>query len=259
MAPNAAMLVEGDPGVALEGVSLVFEARGVCTTALDDVSFSSIAKTVTCIIGPSGCGKTTVLRLVAGFLSPSSGTITVDGRAVNSPGPDRLMVFQSPVLFPWLTAQQNLELGRNPLESHSVLYSGVFEEVGLQGFERSYPYQLSGGMRQRLQLARALVLRSKVLLLDEPFGALDAQTRLRMQRLLEQVFLAHRPTLLMVTHDVDEALLLADKIIVMSARPGQVSASFEVKARRPRGLDDLMSAELVQVKAEILKLLKLVR
>ena len=180
--------------IALSGVSLVYEGRRTPTLALADVSFGTHKSSVTCLIGPSGCGKTTVLRIVAGFIRPTSGVVSIGGKPITGPGPDRIMVFQSPVLYPWLSVRKNILFGLSREASSNIDISGVLSEMGLEGFENHYPYQLSGGMRQRVQLARSLTIHPQVLLLDEPFGALDAQTRFLMQQLMQEVLVRHRPT-----------------------------------------------------------------
>ena len=245
--------------IALSGVSLVYEGRRTPTLALEGVSFGTHESSVTCLIGPSGCGKTTVLRIVAGFVRPTSGVVSIGGKPITGPGPDRIMVFQSPVLYPWLSVRKNILFGLSREASSNIDISGVLSEMGLEGFEHHYPYQLSGGMRQRVQLARSLTIHPQVLLLDEPFGALDAQTRFMMQQLMQEVLARHRPTLLIVTHDVEEALLLADTILVMSRRPGRIIARYGVTFPRPRGVETLAAPEFGAAKKEILELLAVIR
>lgn len=246
----------GVPKLELASVSLEFDGKKRRTLGLDDVSFGIGEASVTCLIGPSGCGKTTVLRLVAGFIRPTSGTITIGGRQVNRPGPDRVMVFQSPVLYPWLTVRRNAAFGLSRDSSVTPEeISATLAEVGLADFEEHYPYQLSGGMRQRAQLARALLLKPEILLLDEPFGALDAQTRYLMQQMLQRLCMRHHPTVLMVTHDVEEALLLADTIIVLSSGPGHVVARYDITFPRPRGLATVGNPEFAATRREIVELI----
>ncbi|NPV56046.1 MAG: ABC transporter ATP-binding protein [Anaerolineae bacterium] len=190
------------------------------------------------IIGPSGCGKSSFLQLVAGLDLPDRGEIRVDGALVEAPGADRGMVFQGYTLFPWLTVVQNVRFGlkKSGLSpaGQAALAQRYIDLVGLGGFEGAFPNQLSGGMRQRVAIARALVARPKILLMDEPFGALDAQTRLLMQELLLDVWERERVTVLFVTHDVEEAIVLSDRIYVMTARPGRVKAEVVVDLPRPR-------------------------
>lgn len=190
------------------------------------------------ILGPSGCGKSTLLRMVAGLESPSSGSIELDGRPVAGPGADRGMVFQSYTLFPWLTVLQNVCFGLRekgmPLpEQHALAYPFI-AKVGLKGFEHHYPRQLSGGMQQRTALARALANNPRILLMDEPFGALDHQTRELMQELLLGIWEEERKTVLFVTHDIDEAIFMAGRVVVMSARPGRIKCDLPVSLPHPR-------------------------
>jgi NitT/TauT family transport system ATP-binding protein len=241
------------PKLSVKDVSLDYEGRGTTKRVLDGVSFDVEKSSVTCLIGPSGCGKTTLLRLVAGFLAPVQGTIAVDAMRVSGPGRDRLMVFQSPVLYPWLSVRDNALFGSFGDAEDRV--DDVIREVGLSTFEKYFPYELSGGMRQRAQLARALVLQPEVLLLDEPFGALDAQTRFQMQQLLQELCLTHQPTVLMVTHDVEEALLIADQILVLGAHPGRLVARYEVNFPRPRGLETASNPEFGSARREIVDLI----
>jgi NitT/TauT family transport system ATP-binding protein len=203
----------------------------------------------TALIGPSGCGKSTLLNAVAGFVPTSSGTIRVDERLVRGPDPEVGVVFQQYALFPWFTAIGNVEFALKRFrmsaterrrEAHIVL-----DEVGLGGRERVYPGQLSGGMKQRVALARTLASKPKVLLMDEPFGALDAQTRVSMHELLLRIWDAHRTTVLFVTHDVDEALVLSDRVHVMSAAPGKIIETIEVSSTRPRSVDNVDESYLV--------------
>ena len=227
--------------------------------ALSGVSFDIAEREVLCLLGPSGCGKTTILNIVAGFDVPSEGTVTLDGTLILGPGPDRAVVFQSPALFPWRTVAANIgfplqfagKCSGKDIRRRTEEYIGA---VGLQGFEHHYPYQLSGGMRQRVSLARALIGNPAILLLDEPFGALDAQTRLAMQELLQNIWQNYKPTILSITHDIEEALFLADRVLVMTARPGRIGAQFTVEIRRPRSYQVLTSAKFVALKEQILSL-----
>jgi NitT/TauT family transport system ATP-binding protein len=190
------------------------------------------------ILGPSGCGKSTLLRMVAGLDTPTSGSIELDGRAVAGPGADRGMVFQSYTLFPWLTVLQNVcfglrEKGLPVAEQHAIAYPFI-QKVGLKGFENHFPKQLSGGMQQRTALARALANDPRILLMDEPFGALDHQTRELMQELLLGIWEEERKTVLFVTHDIDEAIFMANRVVVMSARPGRIKCDIPVELPHPR-------------------------
>jgi NitT/TauT family transport system ATP-binding protein len=233
------------------------DAGGVL--ALDKVSLHVAEQEVVCLLGPSGCGKSTVVNIIAGFERPTDGETYLDGRPIRGPGPDRAVGFQSPALFPWLSVADNVAFAlkyraqerRDTIERRTGEY---IEAVGLAGFERHFPYQLSGGMRQRVALARALIGDPAVLLLDEPFGALDAQTRLSMHELLQSIWQQYRPTVLFITHDVEEAIFLADRIVVMTPRPGRIRAQFNVAIDRPRSFAVLTAPHFVALKEEILSL-----
>jgi NitT/TauT family transport system ATP-binding protein len=224
--------------------------------ALRDVNIEVHAGEFVCLLGPSGCGKTTLLYALAGHLEPSGGRISIDGIQVKGPGPDRLLVFQEPALFPWLTVHQNLVFalrarGLSRGEA-SARASSFIPLVHLEGFEDALPHQLSGGMRMRVQLARALAVDPAVLLMDEPFAALDAQTRSHMHLLLQRIWLRDRKTVVFVTHDVREALVLGDRVVVMAARPGRVLRDLDVRLPRPRDPDDEMLVELSRrIRAEL--------
>jgi NitT/TauT family transport system ATP-binding protein len=212
------------------------------------------------LLGPSGCGKSTLLNLVAGFEQPSGGVLTVDGRPVTAPGPERGVVFQEAALFPWLTVWQNVTFGPRvqgrPAREYEERAQEMLELVGLRDFRDHLPVQLSGGMRQRVGIARILTMGSSVLLMDEPFGALDAQTRLSMQELLLSVWQKLGRTIVFVTHDIDEALFLADTIYVMSPRPGRIQSRLTVPLPRPRTLDDTTSEAFNTLKRDILKTIR---
>ncbi len=224
--------------------------------AVEGLSMTADKEEVVCILGPSGCGKSTVLNMVAGFLSADAGTIKVGGRHVTQPGRDRVMVFQAPVLLPWRTVRENVSFALQEVSGESeALVRETLENVGLGAFMNHYPYQLSGGMKQRAQIARALVMKAGVLLLDEPFGALDALTRIQMQRMLQEVVLKYKPTILFVTHDVDEAIFLADRIYVMSARPSRIREEIAVPWPRPRDTSILEDPAFGKMTAHILRLL----
>jgi NitT/TauT family transport system ATP-binding protein len=209
------------------------------------------------VLGPSGCGKTTLLNIVAGFDHASDGTVQLDGEAVLKPGPDRGVVFQEYALFPWLTVAQNIEFGlRERGVAKAERQARVREQilsVGLSGFERRYPQELSGGMRQRVALARVLVNDPKILLMDEPFAALDAQTRTIMQQELLRVWSAARRTAIFITHNIEEALLLGDRVVVMTARPGRIKEIVTVNLIRPR---DVTSVEFNETRRRITLLLE---
>jgi len=227
--------------------------------ALDNVAFSVGRSEIVSLVGPSGCGKSTVLNIIAGFDRPTMGEVRVEGATVGAPGPDRSMVFQTPSLFPWFSVFENVVYGPKRRGARKAEYTAdaerLIDAVGLAGFERYYPYQLSGGMAQRVAIARALICRPKVLLLDEPFGALDAQTRLTMQRLLLDVWAAYRTTILFVTHDVEEAVFLSDRVLVMTARPGRIVATIDVPFARPRDLSLITAPEFAELRRAVLDLI----
>ena len=247
--------------LAIEGVTVRFERRGrPPVTALEGVSLTVEDRQFSVIVGPSGCGKSTLLRLVAGLQVGTAGRVTLDGAVMRGPSADRGMVFQSYTLFPWLTVRRNVEFGprlkRLPRAERARISSDLMEQVGLAGFEDAYPEQLSGGMRQRVALARALANDPKVLLMDEPFGALDSQTRQLMQELLLEVWERDHKTVLFITHDIEEAVFLADVVHVMTARPGRIKRSLRNGIARPRGADTLTSAEFNRYKREIMALMR---
>jgi len=192
-----------------------------------------------CIVGPSGCGKTTLLNIIAGFIRQSKGEILVQGTPVTGPDPKRIFVFQDNGVFPWLTVEQNIGFGlsRRPRDERRGIVHHYVQMVGLTGFERAYPRELSGGMRQRVEIARALAPNPEIIYMDEPFGALDAQTRGEMQQLLLRIWDETASTILFVTHDVEEAIYLADRIFIMSAHPGTIVEDLQVPFERPRTLE----------------------
>ncbi len=244
----------------IEGVGVRFTSRkGQDVTALESISLDIADRELSVIVGPSGCGKSTLLRLVAGLMRPTSGRITLDGRPVTGPSAERGMVFQSYTLFPWLTVRKNIEFGLDirgvATAERRGIASSFIEQVGLQGFEDAWPDQLSGGMRQRVALARALANDPEILLMDEPFGALDSQTRQLMQELLLGIWERSHKTVLFITHDIDEAILLADRLYVMTARPGRIKRALDVPLARPRSLDALTSPEFMALKREVLGLM----
>jgi NitT/TauT family transport system ATP-binding protein len=235
----------GPPMIAVRDVGHRFRNAVV---ALHDVNIEVHPGEFVCLLGPSGCGKTTLLYALAGHIEPSGGRISIDGVQVKGPGPDRLLVFQEPALFPWLSVRQNLVfalrargLSRAEADARARAFIPL---VHLEGFEDTLPHELSGGMRMRVQLARALAVDPAVLLMDEPFAALDAQTRSHMHQLLQRIWLRDRKTVVFVTHDVREALVLGDRVVVMAARPGRVLQDLEVRLARPRDPDDARLVEL---------------
>ncbi|HSA35776.1 MAG TPA: ABC transporter ATP-binding protein [Methanomassiliicoccales archaeon] len=206
-----------------------------------------------CILGPSGCGKTTILRIIAGLETQTRGKILLNGKEISGPGSDRGMVFQEFALFPWRTVRRNVEFGLElkgvPQEERRERTQKFIELVGLKGFEEYHPYQLSGGMKQRVGIARALANEPAILLMDEPFGALDAQTRNLMQKELLRIWSETRKTVIFITHSVDEALFLADRIVVMTARPSSIGHTYDIKWPRPR---DRASSEFAALRKQIL-------
>lgn len=225
--------------------------------ALLDVQLNIKEGEFVALLGPSGCGKSTLLNIIAGFEQLTSGELLVNGNPIGKPNPDRGVVFQEAALFPWLTVWENVVFGPKVAGKSKAEYEDhakeMLEITGLSSFLDHLPVQLSGGMRQRVGIARVLTLGSKVLLMDEPFGALDAQTRLTMQELLLSVWHKFQTTVLFVTHDIDEAILLADTIYVMSARPGRIHTRIDVPIARPRTIEDTTGAEFNAMKREILR------
>ena len=247
------------PKLRIETVTLRFTPRkGNAVTALESISLDVENKEFSVIVGPSGCGKSSLLRLIAGLIRPSSGAIYLDNRQVMRPGKDRGMVFQSYTLFHWLTVRQNVEFGLRianfgPIERAEIARK-FLAEVGLEGFENAYPKELSGGMMQRVALARALANDPEVLLMDEPFGALDSQTRWLMQELLLRIWESSHKTVLFITHDIDEAILLGDRVHVMTARPGRIKEIVPIDIARPRSTEVLTSSRFAMLKRHIMAL-----
>ena len=247
--------------LTLDGLTMRFRTRrGDTISALEGISFEVRDREFAVLVGTSGCGKSTILRLVAGLFPPSEGRVLLDGHAVSGPGADRGMVFQAYTLFPWLTVQRNVEFGPRlrglaPGERRA-LAQRFLAQVGLKGFERVYPKELSGGMMQRVAIARALANDPAVLLMDEPFGALDAQTRTLMGELLLRVWGDAAKTVLFVTHDIEEALFLGDRVFVMTARPGRIREEIAVPLPRPRTVDMLTSDTFVGLKRQVMDLIR---
>jgi sulfonate transport system ATP-binding protein len=234
--------------VTLTRVGKTFGAQQAALPVLHDVQLQIAAGECVAVLGPSGCGKSTLLRLMAGLDHPNTGTVKLDGRIVADVDPRCAVVFQEPRLLPWRTIAHNIALGV-ARDSHAPAPDTLLELVGLRGFAHALPHQVSGGMAQRAALARALVRQPDVLLLDEPFAALDAFTRMQMQELLADVCRRLQPTVVLVTHDVDEALFLADRIVLLSPRPATIADIVAVPLRRPRDRGD---AALVELRARIL-------
>jgi NitT/TauT family transport system ATP-binding protein len=242
------------PKLSVRGVRKIFDARGGEVVALDGVDFEIAEKEFVTVIGTSGCGKSTLLSIIAGLEEETEGEVDVDGEPVLAPGRDRGVVFQTYTLYPWLTAQKNVEFAlRGSARERTEIALEHLRLVGLERFADSYPSQLSGGMRQRVAIARALSYKPQVLLMDEPFGALDAQTRQLMQELLTRIWEEHRLTVMFVTHDIDEAVFLSDRVLVMTSRPGRIKETLEVGVERPRTFEVLASPEFYEYKAKLLE------
>lgn len=241
-------------GIRIQGVSKRFGGLDV----LNEVSLTVRPGEFGVIVGPSGCGKSTLLRMAAGLERPDSGLVLYGGSAVMGPSPTRTMIFQEHALYPWRTVEANvgfgLELAGTPRAERQARVADLLARVGLNGFERYYPHQLSGGMRQRASIARALVMDPEALLLDEPYGALDAMTRLTMQDELLRLWQGTGKTVLLITHDIEEALYLADRLYVMSPRPGRILRAIEIDLPRPRSRTD---SRFVRLREEVLHALQI--
>jgi len=243
--------------VAITHVSKKFVKNGSnAVHALQDISLEIKEGEFICFLGPSGCGKSTLLNIVAGLEDHDGGSILVDGKAVNGAGPDRVVVFQEAALFPWLTVKKNVEFGLKMLgvekEERSAIAQKYLQMVHLSRFVDSYPHELSGGMKQRVAIARALAMNPKILLMDEPFAALDAQTRSLLHKELQEIWVETGKTIIFVTHNVAEAACLADRIILFSARPGRIKKEFSVQLARPRVEGD---PNLLYLQTEIMRYL----
>ncbi len=248
----------------LKSREVILEVKNLCkdyktgkgsVTALKNVNFKTHRREFVCVIGPSGCGKSTLIRILAGLESHTSGDVLLDGNPVTGPGRDRGMVFQGYTLFPWLTVKKNVMFGlemNNMSETQAASEAALWlDMIGLEKFANSYPHELSGGMKQRVAIARALVNQPRILLMDEPFGALDAQSRSKMQSHLLEIWRNVDITVLFITHDLDEAIFLADRILVLKAHPGEVQELIEVPVPRPRGAMQFNSPEFLATKARL--------
>src|SRR5437763_3854527 len=248
------------PSIQLRDVWKDFVKRGRRVEALRAIEVAVEVNEFAALLGPSGCGKSTLLNMVAGFDRPTRGEVLVNGVRVERPAPSRAVVFQEPALFPWYTVLDNITFGPKTRGLRPAAYQprvdALLEQVGLEGFESHYPAELSGGMKQRVGIARVLVMEPQVLLMDEPFGSLDAQTRLVMQELLLSVWERHHQTVLFVTHDVEEPLLLAARVSVLTARPGRIKKRISVELPRPRALELTTSAAFNDLKREVLSLIR---
>jgi NitT/TauT family transport system ATP-binding protein len=248
------------PVLEVNDLEVLFPSEGGPFTALKDVSIVVRQSEIVVLVGPSGCGKSTLLNTAAGLIYPSSGAILVDGARVRGPGRDRGMVFQAYTLFPWLRVRANVEYGMKlngvPAAKRREMAQHYLGLVGLGDAQGRFPYQLSGGMRQRVAIARALANEPRVLLMDEPFGALDAQTRVLMQQLLLDVWERSKMTILFVTHDIEEAVFLADRIYVMDVNPGRIATELAVDLPRPRHFDVIATDEFQALRREIFELIR---
>ncbi|HXT49602.1 MAG TPA: ABC transporter ATP-binding protein [Thermoanaerobaculia bacterium] len=234
------------PKVAVRGLGMTYPTPDKQVEVLRGIDLDVAPGELVCVLGPSGCGKTTLLNVIAGFLAPSEGTVRIDGEPVAGPDPRRIFVFQERGVFPWLTVEGNIGFGlwRLSETERRARVAHYVRLVGLEGFERAYPQELSGGMKQRVEVARALAVDPDVLYLDEPFGALDSITRLQMRGELLRIQERERKTVLFVTHDIDESVQLADRVVVMSARPAQVRKIVDIDMPHPRDLSSRRYIEL---------------
>jgi NitT/TauT family transport system ATP-binding protein len=246
--------------VVIDSLQVAFGSGSERRLAVSDVNLDIAPGRFVCLLGPSGCGKSTVLNSIAGFVAPTAGSVTLDGEPVTVPGADRGMVFQQPALFPWKTTLQNVAFGPLMAGHGAAAAEGtartLLSMVGLSRFADHYPDQLSGGMQQRVGIARALANYPSVLLMDEPFGALDAQTRTMMQEVLLGIWSEFRTTVVFVTHDIDEAIFLGDTVAVMGAHPGRIMEQLPVKLPRPRMQDAAFEPEFIALKRHCLELIR---
>ena len=245
------------PRIAFENLSVDFQTEGGPLRVVDDVSLSIHENEFICVVGPSGCGKTTLMNVLAGFVPPTQGQVLLDGKPVQGPGRDRGVIFQEYGVFPWLTVEQNIQFGlklgssKTPASERDAVCRKYLALMGLTDFAKAFPKTLSGGMRQRLAIARAYAAQPEFLLMDEPFGALDAQTRSKMQNLLLEVLEREGKTVMMITHSVDEAVYLASRIVVVTARPARIKEIIEVPFGYPRREDLHESPEYIAIKAHV--------
>jgi NitT/TauT family transport system ATP-binding protein len=245
--------------LSVDNLHKVFESGKSKTVALKGVSFQTHRREFLCIVGPSGCGKSTLARILAGLEDHTSGSVMLAGKPVRGPGSDRGMVFQGYTLFPWLTVKKNVMFGllvnsRDKWDAERQALEWL-QVIGLEKFADAYPHQLSGGMKQRVAIARALANQPRILLMDEPFGALDAQTRTRMQAHLLEIWRKIDITIVFITHDLDEAIFLADRILVLKAHPGEVQELIEVPVPRPRDMGQCISKPFLATKARLEELI----
>jgi NitT/TauT family transport system ATP-binding protein len=246
--------------IEVKNFALSYETLDGAVDAVTDTNIQVNPGEFVSIVGPSGCGKSTLLNAVAGFLKPTAGTVTVDGEAVNGPSAERGMVFQQYSLFPWKTVRENVEFGLKmrgmPRSQRERAARTLLGLAGLEAFEKHYPERLSGGMKQRVGIVRALATGPKILLLDEPFGALDAQTRVIMQQILTNMWQRLKISVLFVTHDIDEAIFLSDRVYCMTARPGSIKAEIPIPLERPRQQAMMMSSEFLGLRRTLMSLIR---
>lgn len=243
------------PMISLEGVTKNYDTNRGSVVSLTSVDLDVAEGEFITLVGPSGCGKSTMLNVMAGLLEPTTGTVTVNGKLVTGPGPDRGVIFQQYALFPWLTAQQNVEFGlslqKMGKKKRAEVAMHYLEIVGLADFARALPKELSGGMKQRCAIARAYAVHPSILLMDEPFGALDALTRVQMQDNLLHTWEQEKRTAVFITHDVDEAVYLASRVVVMSPRPGRISEVIDIPLAYPRTEEIRLSSEFAELRARV--------
>jgi NitT/TauT family transport system ATP-binding protein len=255
----AAMVFCETPKLLVQHLSKTFNYRGKQLLTLDDINLQLAANEFVCLVGASGCGKSTLLKIIAGLIPPSTGQVLLDRTVVPGPGADRGMVFQSYTLFPWRTVADNvgfgLELQGLSKRDRQQKIAHYLEIVGLTSFADAYPKQLSGGMKQRVAIARALANEPEILLMDEPFGALDAQTKEQLQQFMQNLWERTHITILMVTHDIEESIFLAQRIYIMSAHPGRIKAELQINLPQHRDLALKLSPEFIQIKRQIIEAL----
>lgn len=245
--------------ILAEHIDKIYTSGKKSTKAIEDASIDIQDNDFVCIVGPSGCGKSTLLRMLAGLDFPTNGNIIVNDGKVTGPGPDRGMVFQTYTLFPWMSVEDNIKFGlklkKMPKDKQEEIANRYLKIIGLEKFAKSYPKELSGGMKQRVAIARALANQPEVLLMDEPFGALDPHTKSMMQLLMREIWEKEHPTVVFITHDIDEAVFLANKIYVMSARPGRIMKEVNVYLPHKRTLELKDSTEFIKIRKDINSLL----
>ncbi len=257
---NNGLKPTGKPKLEVCNLSKTFKSQGKPLTVLENINIQLYPRELVCIVGASGCGKSTLLNTIAGLATPSLGEVRVDDEVVLGPGPDRGMIFQSYTLFPWLTVSQNINFGTRirklPQTERKQRVAYFLEVVGLTRFAKAYPKQLSGGMKQRVAIARALANEPDVLLMDEPFGALDAQTKEQMQQFLLKLWEQTHTTILMITHDVEEAVFLSHRIYVMSAHPGRIKEEINIPLPEQRDVEIKLAPEFIKIKRHVMHALR---